>query len=63
MQIMPTQKRVCKHFEIKKLAEYLDLYVQSDILLLDNVFENFRNMCLEIYEVDPAKLLSAPGLA
>ena len=35
MQIMPTQKRVCKHFEIKKLAEYLDLYVQSDILFIE----------------------------
>ena len=37
--------------------------VQSDILLLADVFENFRNMCLEIYGLDPAYLLSAPGLA
>ena len=56
-------KRVCKDFEIKHLREYRDLYVQSDILLLTDVFENFRNMCLEIYESDPAKFLSAPGLA
>ena len=35
----------------------------SDTLLLADVFENFRNMCLEIYELDPAKCLSAPGLA
>ena len=31
--------------------------------MLADVFENFRNICLEIYELDPAKLLSAPGLA
>ena len=35
------------------------MYVQSDILLLTNVFENFRNVCLEIYELDPAKFISA----
>ena len=56
-------KRVCKDFEIKNLGEYHDLYVQSDTLLLADVFENFRNMCLKIYELDPEKFLSAPGLA
>ena len=56
-------KRISKDFEIKNLREYHDLYVQSDTLLLADVFENFRNMCLEIYELDPAKFLSAPGLA
>ena len=30
--------------------------------MLANVFENFRNMCLEIYELEPAKFLSAPEL-
>ena len=39
------------------------MYVQSDILFLADVFENFRNMCLEIYELDPALLLTVPGLA
>ena len=38
-------------------------YVQGNTLLLVDVFENFRNMCLQIYELDPAKFLSAPGLA
>ena len=56
-------KKVCKDFEIKNLREYHGVYVQSDTLLLADVFENFRNMCLEIYEPDPAKFLSAPGLA
>ena len=56
-------KRVCKDFEIKNLGEYHDLYVQSDTLLLADVFENFRNMCLKIYELDPAKFISVAGLA
>ena len=55
--------RVCKDFEIKNLGEYYDLYVQSDTLLLADVFENLRIMCLKIYELDPAKVLSASGLA
>ena len=57
------EKRVCKDFEIKNLGEYHDLYFESHTLLLAGVFENFRNMCLKIYELDPAKLLSAPGWA
>ena len=39
------------------------MYIQSDILLLADVFENFRNKCIEIYEIDPAHFLSAPGFA
>ena len=38
------------------------MYVQSDTILLADVFENFRNKCIEIYELDPAHFLSAPGL-
>ena len=56
-------KRVCKDFEIKNLAEYHDLHVQGNTLLLADVFENFRNMCINIYKLDPAKLRSIPGLA
>ena len=55
-------KRVCKGFVIKNLGEHHDLSVQSDTLLLADVFENFRIMCLKIYELDPAKFISAPGL-
>ena len=54
-------KRVCKDTEIKNLGQYHDLYVQSNRLLLIDVFENFRNMCIKIYKLDPAKFLSAPG--
>ena len=39
------------------------MYVQSDTLLFADVLENFRNKCIEIYELDPAHCLSAPGLA
>ena len=45
------------------MGEFHDLYVQSDTLLLADVFENFRNMCLKMHELDPAKFLSAHGLA
>ena len=56
-------KRVFKGFEVKYLLEYHDLHVQSYTLLLADVFENFDNMCQEIYNLDLAKILSAPGLA
>ena len=54
-------KRVCKDFEIKNLGEYHDLFVQSDTLLLAYVLDNFRNLCLEIYELDPARFVTASG--
>ena len=56
-------QKVWDVFEIKNQVEYHDLYVQSDTLLLADVFDNFRNMCLEIYELDPVYFVSAPGLA
>ena len=56
-------KRVFKNFNNKNLSDYYGLYVQSGTLLLADVFENFRNICVEIYELDPAHFLSAPGLA
>ena len=56
-------KRVCKDFYIKNVGEYDELYVQSDTLLLADVFKNFRNMCLKISELGPAKLLSVLQLA
>ena len=56
-------QKVWKLFEIKNLGEYHDLYVQSDTLLLADVFENFKDKCIDIYKLDPAHFLSAPGLA
>ena len=56
-------KRVYRDFEIKNLGEYHDLYLISDVIRLTEVFENFRKMCLEIYELDSVKFISAPSLA
>ena len=56
-------KKVWEAFEIKNLGECHDLYVQCDSFLLSDAFENFRNKCIEIYELDPAHFLSALGLA
>ena len=62
MLIIGIQK-VFKKFNNKNLGDYHDLYVQSNTLLLADVFENFRNKCIEIYEIVPAYFSSAPGLA
>ena len=51
------------YFNNENLGDYYDFYVQNDTLLLADVFENFRNKFIEIYELDPAHFLSAPGLA
>ena len=56
-------EKVFNKFNIKKLGEYHDLYVQSNTLLLADVFENLRDMCMKAYELDPAYFLSVPGLA
>ena len=56
-------KRVFRSLNDKNPGDYHDLYVKSGTLLLADVFENFRNKCIEIYELDPAHFLSAPGLA
>ena len=53
---------VFKGFKLENLGDYHDLYVQSDTLLLADVFNNFRDMCKE-YELDPAHFLSLSGLA
>src|SRR3989454_192059 len=55
-------KTVCKKLKIKTLGEYHDLYLKSDVLLLTDVFENFRKTCLEYYKLDPCHYFSAPGL-
>ena len=63
MLIIDISKKVYKELKRDNLGEYHDLYVQSDTLLLIDVFENFRNICIEIYELDPAYFLAVPGLA
>ena len=61
MQNTRTQKKF-KDFEIKNVAQYHEVFVQSETLLLADVFENFRNFCLKIYEIDSACFLTALGL-
>ena len=56
-------QKVWEVFGIKTRGEYHDLYVQSDTLLFAHVFENFRDKCNEIDELDPVYFVSAPGLA
>ena len=56
-------RKMFKELELKNVGDYHDLYVQIYTLLRADVFENFRNKCIEIYELDPAPFLSAPGLA
>ena len=58
-------QKVFKELGLKNLGDYHDLYFHNlhSTLSLADIFENFRNKCIEIYELDPAHFLSAPGLA
>ena len=51
-------KGVCKDFEIKHLGKCDNLYLKNDTLLLFDVFENFRKVCLKFYHLDPVKFIS-----
>ena len=50
-------------FNLKTMGDYHDLYLKSDILLLADVFENFRKTCLQYYKLDPCHYFSSPGLS
>ena len=50
-------------FECKTIRDYHNLYLKSDVLLLSDVFENFRKTCLKHYKLDPAHYFTSPGLA
>ena len=56
-------QNVWQEFEIKSMRDYHDLYLESDVLLLADVFENFRNVCLKNYKLDPAWYYTSPGIA
>ena len=56
-------KTVFEHLINRNLGDYHDLDVQGDTLVLADVFENFRNTWIKVYELDPAHFVSAPGLA
>jgi len=55
--------KVWKEFKMKTFREYLELYNKVDLLLLADVFENFRDLCMTHYELDPAWCYTAPGLS
>ena len=55
--------KIWDHFKIKNLGQYHDLYLQTDVLLLTDVFENFRKKCLEDYQLDPAHYITLPNFS
>ena len=56
-------KKVWKTFKLKNMDEYHDLYLGSDVLLLTDVFENFRKTCMQYYKLDPCHYFTSPGLS
>ena len=56
-------ENVWNTFKLKTMGEYHDLYLKSDILLLADVFENFRKTCLQYYKLDPCHYFTSPGLS
>ena len=56
-------KKVWNKFQLQTMGEYHNLYLQSDILLLADVFENFRKTCLQYYKLDPCHYFTSPGLS
>ena len=55
--------KVWNEFDLKNVGDYHDLYFETDVILLANVFESFRKVCLDNYGLDPAHFYTAPGLA
>ena len=56
-------QNVWNTFKLQSIGEYHDLYLKSDILLLADVFENFRKTCIQYYKLDPCHYFTSPGLS
>jgi len=52
---------IWQRFSVRILDEYSDLYLKTDVLLLADIFENFRDKCIESYDLDPAHYYTLPG--
>ena len=55
--------KVWNEFGLKNMGDYHDLYLETDVILLANISESFRKVCLDNYGLDPAHFYTAPGLA
>ncbi len=56
-------QEVYRKFNVKNMGQYHDLYVKTDVILLCDVFESFRNVCMENYKLDPCHYYTSPGLS
>lgn len=56
-------QKVWSHFHCQNMADYSNLYLKTDVILLCDIFENFRNVCMKTYDLDPAHYYTAPGLS
>ena len=56
-------KKVWNEFNLRNLGDYYDLYLKMDVILLANVFEEFKSTCIKHYGLDPANFYTSPGLA
>ena len=56
-------QKVWQHFDIKNMGEYHDLYLKTDVILLADIFENFRDVYAKNYKLDPACYYTSPGLS
>ena len=56
-------KKIWNEFNMKNMGDYHDHYLKKYLLLLTDVFENFINMCLKFYKLDPFHYFNSPGLS
>ncbi|XP_061388725.1 uncharacterized protein LOC133323843 [Musca vetustissima] len=56
-------QEVWTHFGCKTIQEYMELYLKTDVLILTDIFESFRNLCMNIHKLDPCQYLTTPSLS